>query len=183
MNTRILSVSLVMPFLAIGCAGESGGDQFCGRVQQCAERSGAAFSETECRTDLQKLSEQADTAGCGDEYADYMDCVGALEFACSDDLETMIRTECGAKMKKVGKCTGGAIGLDDCQDAAARITDKSEECGLPPSSSSEGSSARCSEEQAESAQHVAACYEAASCAAIKGEDTDGATELGACFSN
>lgn len=82
----------------------------------------------------------------------------------------------------VGMGTVGCGG-DDCTDGADRIKAKAEECGLTTGttdSDSSSSDAECTEEAGALAQKTATCYEAASCEALKGEDTAGATTFAEC---
>ena len=186
MNTRILSTLGLSFSVLVGCAGESGGDQLCGRVQACAENRGVAFSETECKHELQTALEKAENVGCAEEYVDYMDCVGSLEFSCSDDLEAMITTECGGKAKKVGTCSGGTIGKDACQDASDRAKAKFAACGVPLADSSTDDEdydpSTCTKKAAAAAKQAAACLEDVPCGALAGDGTPGLQEYAACAS-
>ncbi len=173
MKSVLVVVGLVGSLTFAGCSTESGGDQLCSKVQTCAEKSGAAFSQSQCKDDLQQAQEEADTAGCGDEYASYMDCVGALDFQCSDDLSAMITAECGAKVKAVAKCTGGgvAFGQSACAAARERMDAKYDSCGISrdPASNDE----ECTEEWGIAYAKVADCTEQASCSTLDLTDADG----------
>lgn len=156
MNIRAL-VTLVVSVSCVGagCSSESGGEVLCSRVQACAEKSGAEFSETECKSDMRAAVERADTAGCSGEYEEYMDCVGAIELECSDDLEMLIVTECGAKLKRASACLGdaGIAETNACERLYGRYQAKVEECGgtwIEPTSSDEGdeNDSRCEEKVA-----------------------------------
>lgn len=132
MNIRAL-VGLVVSVssLVVACSGESGGDALCRRAHACAEKSGAAFSETECKSDMRGALERAETAGCAGEYEEYMDCVGAIDLECSDDLDTLIVAECGAKLEKAAACLGdgGVVAQSACERLFARYRVKVEACG------------------------------------------------------
>lgn len=165
------SVVFLVSCVVVGCGGANGGEQLCERVNECAVKSGAAFSESACKDDMKQSLEEAETSGCGDEYADYMDCVGSLELECSDDLEARIVSECGAKVKKAAACVGAgsSLGKDACEVAMERIYRKIEACGgsVPPSQrTSSESDVECTEEAAAQARESASDFEALPCDTI-----------------
>lgn len=97
---------LAMLGLALGAQACGGDDaaSLCAQLRECAEKSGAKFSETECNETFTKQREKADTAGCASEYDDVMSCVSGIDFQCSDNFERKSAAECGAKIKALDKC-------------------------------------------------------------------------------
>jgi hypothetical protein len=76
-----------------------------------------------------------------------------------------------------------ACGGDDCTDASDRIAAKYKSCGVTAtssSSSSSSSSQECTADLGKKAQAIAACTESASCDALTGKDTAGATTFAKC---
>lgn len=184
MNTRYALASLVLfSMTTVACGGDPSAE-YCGKIRQCAEKSGASFSETECTNELDVALESAETSGCGSEYDEYLSCAASLDYECSEDWSAKIASECGAALKAASKCDGTVFG-SPCERAAERIAAKTEECSGQASSSDDdddGEEVACTDERAAEAEKVADCFEAASCAALSGEDAEGALQLSECFS-
>lgn len=90
-------ISIAVLMLAVtGC-------DICTKSEECAKKSGTAFSITECRTQAQTSREQANTKGCGAEYGALESCAASL--TC-DQLNSAngLTTNCGAQIEKAAKC-------------------------------------------------------------------------------
>lgn len=178
---------------AVGCGGGDG-DATCAKANECAKKAGVKYSETECRDGLVKLREQYETAGCGEEYSDYIGCVDGIDFDCADDFEKRVSAECGAEEKKLAKCAGDEVESDgkasdgpnltsseSCADAAQRIYAKLDACGLGNGQTPDGStSPDCTQQQATVAAAQAQCYQDAPCGALDGTDSSAVDALSRC---
>lgn len=76
----------------------------CDKAEECAKKSGTAFSKTECQNNAKAEKEKAETKGCADQYQEYVDCVTDLDIQCGDDLTKKIQAECGSKVNPLNKC-------------------------------------------------------------------------------
>lgn len=99
----VLGVAFVV-LAAPACGGSGDLSSLCSKAQECAEKAGEGFSKTKCENDYKEEAERAETAGCGDEYADYADCVTGIDFQCSDNAGNKIAAECGGKSNSLKKC-------------------------------------------------------------------------------
>ncbi len=197
MKRVIVSIGFVGAFVALGCSSSgasSSASALCSKQATCAKKSSTAFSESSCNDDLVEAEEKAQTAGCGDEYESYIDCVNGLDTSCSDDLGEAITAECGSKVKKLAKCTDEAVpyAQDECAAAADRVTARFEACGVAGSSSTDGdeedddSRAECTEEAAKASQRIADCVDAAACEVLQdpgSADPDAVKSYSDCVSN
>jgi hypothetical protein len=168
---------------ACGTDAESVAQSYCGHLRDCAEKAGDEFSETECKDELIEATEEAETAGCAEEWDAVLDCVSDLELQCSDEADDVIEAECGAKLEAHEDCedgregTGVAIGGNRCDAAANRVVTKLEECGVEVAESDEeAGGAECTAEIAEQYDQIADCYEAAPCEEVHGAGDNSALQ-------
>ncbi len=91
-----LLVGAVLAMGLVGC-----GTGFCERQEDCAKKSGAVFSVTECRTEDKINREKSDAKACGKQYDELTSCIGAL--SCPITTET-ISGNCGGKAQLWLKC-------------------------------------------------------------------------------
>ncbi len=75
----------------------------CAKQAECAQKSGATFSQTECQNDSKIEQEKAANSGCGGEYNELVSCVAALDCSQIND-GVAILAECGAKYSSYAKC-------------------------------------------------------------------------------
>lgn len=97
------SLGAVGALLLTAC-GSSDLSSLCDKAEECAKKSGVAFSKTECVNSAKAEKEKMETSGCGDQYQDYVDCVTDLSIECGDDLTRKVEAECGSKINAVNKC-------------------------------------------------------------------------------
>ncbi len=172
---KSLLVAAVLAFALGFVACSSGGTEaLCDHVQECAEKRGESFSVTSCKSDLVEAEERAETAGCGDEYTDYTDCVGGVSFECSDDLEDVFAAECGSKAKAVNECLGDspsspAASTNECERATERVYAKIRRCdgAVKQATENDGEGVECTDESGRSANRSATTIESMSCDEIR----------------
>jgi len=92
----------MLGMLVVAC-GSDDLTSVCEKADECARKAGTAFSKTECENAAKAEKEKAETAGCADQYAEYVDCVTGLDLQCTDGT-SKIQAECGAKVNAVNKC-------------------------------------------------------------------------------
>ncbi len=94
---------------AVACGG-SDISTVCEKEAACATKAGQAFSKTKCEDTLTQDSEQAQTAGCSNEYQAFADCVANAVSGASceslQDTQGFVTSECGAQEKKLSTCLG-----------------------------------------------------------------------------
>ena len=134
------------------------------RVPGCSETERA-----DCVDDIEDVEKLADDKGCSSEYSDLASCVSD-ELECVDDRADA--DGCDAEAESLSECTNSPAGIggDACQRAADRIVAKAEGCGIAVEDG--GEEAECTDEAARLFPCYAACFEAAPCAALNGEDPD-----------
>ncbi len=91
----------ILVALAVGLAGC--GANYCDKAEECAKKSGTAFSKTQCENTVKTEQEMADSKGCGSQYGDLESCTAGL--TC-DQLSSAngIATNCGAATNAYVKC-------------------------------------------------------------------------------
>lgn len=102
-HRNVLAALATAGTLLLAC-GSSDLSDLCDKAAECATKAGKPFSKTECQNNANAEREKAETAGCGDQYQEYVDCVLSLDFQCSENIETKSNAECGSKVKAVNKC-------------------------------------------------------------------------------
>lgn len=90
----------LMMVVLLGVVGMSCRD-FCAVAEDCAKKSGAAFSITQCRNEYQTAREQANTKGCASQFDDFYNCSGSLACGATTD---QVAANCGAKANSLIKC-------------------------------------------------------------------------------
>ena len=166
-----IALGVTAVFGCVACsAGGEGAESFCDRIQDCAEKAGVQFSVTSCKSDFVESKESAGTAGCSDEYEEYVGCVSNAPFVCSDDLDLVVEAECGSKAKALSECLGPGtevtgVGANACDRAQAKIDAKIDSCGgtVPTPYDPEERKSECTEERAKRATEAAEGFEALPC--------------------
>lgn len=94
---KLMMTVVLASFGFVGCA------DVCAKQAECAKKSGATFSQTECTNNAKIEQEKATNAGCGGEYSDALNCIAGLDCSQIND-GSAISAECGAKVEKYSKC-------------------------------------------------------------------------------
>lgn len=102
-HRKVLVVLGTVGALLIACGSDDLSD-LCDTAEECAKKSGTAFSKTECENEAKADKEKAETKGCADQYDEYVDCVLDIDISCGDDLNKKIQAECGGKANTLKKC-------------------------------------------------------------------------------
>lgn len=107
--TRIMGfvgIAAMAGLMLTACAPKDYVGDYCGKVNSCAKKAGAAFSVSECELGTNAWVEQSDTVGCGSEAENYLECVEKA--SCGDVLDEYVNgnapVECGAKVNAYNRC-------------------------------------------------------------------------------
>jgi hypothetical protein len=92
---RLLAMTCVLGVVGMGCR------DLCAVAEDCAKKSGDAFSITQCRNEYQTGREQANTKGCAPQFDEYFNCISNLQCGSTDE---QISANCGAKGNAFSKC-------------------------------------------------------------------------------
>ena len=95
--------------LAPGCGGTSP-SALCQKACDCQRECSDAELD-QCVSFLEGAIDEADRAGCGSEFDDYLSCIDEGLDSCSTDVES----RCASEARAVQSCAGG--GGDDVDDA------------------------------------------------------------------
>lgn len=94
--TKNILVSIAV-LVMTGCA------DICAKGDECAKKSGTAFSITECRTSATAERERASSKGCAAEYGAFEACAAGL--TCDQlSSDNGLTTNCGAQIERANKC-------------------------------------------------------------------------------
>ena len=99
---KTLVVLSMLGMLVIAC-GSDDLSSICDKGEECAKKSGTPFSKTQCENEAKAEKEKAETAGCEDQYSEYVDCILGMDLECGDSSQK-VQAECGAKISAVEKC-------------------------------------------------------------------------------
>jgi hypothetical protein len=94
---RTLVAAIAVLALA-GCGGD-----LCAKEQECAQKSGATFSITECRQNASIQREQAQSRNCAAQYDALTAC--AVGLSCGSTAADLT-TNCGARVNDYARCLG-----------------------------------------------------------------------------
>ena len=153
---------------ATGCGGVSV-SSLCKDICAC---QGCTTNDLEsCETEGETAADQADTAGCGSQFEDLIDC-SSTHVTCKSNRARF--EGCEAEQTALLKSSSaiGGLGKTDCERAADSVSAKFTGCGgtVTPTSSSSGSPAECTDQLGTISLCQAACLEAADCSLLVADD-------------
>jgi hypothetical protein len=85
----------------LGCGGATGA--FCSKSQECAQKSGATFSISECQNNVTANREKAASKNCASQFDDLATCLAGLSCDAINDANAQ-EANCGGKNNTYVKC-------------------------------------------------------------------------------